>query len=660
MKVMRVPGIIPVAALLVASLASPASGETAAPAGTQAYTAADTASKRLLRTVRKLAARGKWEEAFLLAQQSPVHRCAPSQEPFVEDLESQGVHRGARRALLDVFLEAPPDVRAGLRSRGRAAFLDAYRKAAQRRDPEALLRAAGTQPFLQAGEPARRLASDLLLETGRFLEAEWVLSEVDRRSRGDVKVARRLRFARRRLAASESGFPESAEGLRCLRTIEARGPGPVEIGSEKLHPVFLAGAVPSRDGVALSFPQGILLASREPEEDVRLPGTGQWVEGPSEASGFPLGDRGDAGKGRTSLFPVTKRGERCFSFEGVRVLPGERRGGRWARSRTLVAWRLEEAEDKRVRLWRRKPEEILDGARRGRAYFHSAPLAGAGRVWILVAERSRSPAIHLVCLDAETGTVNWRRFLVALTGERRGFLGVRFPSFPPRGEMLLAGGVLYVQTNAGFLAGIRARDGSPVWGHRYRRRDFRPLLRRGRFLRLAVLGSFPDWAQLGAPLAAGSRIVFCPWDSPLITAVERGGVVPEVVWNAAEWSGVKNLTSVVGAYGSKLILAVEDRLFALDGDRGWAPSWTLFGADATGGSGFRGRVLGRAVFAGSRCFFGTTRGVYLLDCERGRLVNGGKGAYCFGWSREEDLRLHAAGDLLVAAGTKTIRIFEVK
>jgi outer membrane protein assembly factor BamB len=532
-------------------------------------------------------------------------------------------------------------------------------------EPEAALAFARRHPLSSFYEPALLLAADRLLEGGRFWEGAQILHTAARHRsgmKGEEAWMRRLTFARRRIASPASSPPFEVKTLEVKTRIALPDTGVVRIRGKILSPTPLPTVFPCGARTAVALPRGIAFLDKKDGTVEKWAPTGAWPE-PERAgiSGLPfLGRRGrEVVTGRPSEYPVASEGDLFLTLDGVKVLPEEVESRSRGRSPRIAAWTLDAKGGKPRLLWRESAAVILGKGHSEETFFHTPPVVQGGRAWFGMAVRGHSPRILLACIDARSGGLLWNRLLCGLPRISRRFRVSPMQVFPPRGEILLHEGRIYVQTNAGLFAVLDARTGDPLWGVSYKRRDW------GRFVNLwriimggEVPGGVPIWQHLGPPLPVGDRLVFAPWDSPLVLSVDRNGGEAQVVWNAAELHGKKSLTAILGVRENLLILGLDDRLVALDAARSWARRWYLLSAELTGKEGYRGVPTGPAVFSGSTAVFPTTKGIYLLDAGTGTLKPGRESRFLFGWSRVGTVRLHLVRGELVAASGKRLWIFK--
>ncbi|MHC5080887.1 MAG: PQQ-binding-like beta-propeller repeat protein [Planctomycetota bacterium] len=667
--------VLPFSWLLLASVS--ALGQSPVPSGTAVFTGTDPDAERSLNIVKGLTSRQRWEEAFLTAQSFLAASSGPAKEFLYPDSKHPGVYHGFRESLFGSFLRAPEAIRRRIREMADNHSRSALGQARSCILPETALRVAADHPFASTREEALRLAADRFLETGRITEAGWILHRLARgfgaalRSPGENLPAKdtagwpkRMAFVLARNEEEPPTGPAALQGIRVLApAFSLRGPKRVPVRADFLRPTFLPGVFSMGDAIGLSMPQGIALLDPEKRTMVKWAPQGDWAEeggrrGPGLPIRWPLSKK--PLKGRQCLYPVVQGGGTFFAFEGVRILPEEMGTGYRGMPRRLMAFARGKEDGKLRLLWSRYPQRLVDGGKAREVFFHSAPVVKGGRLWIVLALRARSPLLHLACLDPSTGSVRWSRFLCVAPGDARRFRSLRIHVFPPQGELILSDGVLWLQTNVGLILALDPCTGRPLWGFQYERRDWSRYFRFRRVVRMSLGERFPTWPTLGPPLLAGPWRIFAPWDSPLVMAIPKDGGPPIIAWNAAEMGGEKNLSAVVGSFGSLLILGLEDRLIALDGDKGWSPRWTLLGAKATGGKGFVGEPCGRGIVAKDRCLFPTTKGVFLLDCATGTLVEGKTSRAYFGVFSTGMVHLGMAKGKLIAAGQEKVWILDAE
>jgi len=275
----------------------------------------------------------------------------------------------------------------------------------------------------------------------------------------------------------------------------------------------------------------------------------------------------------------------------------------------------------------------------------SDPAAADGRLYVLALHEGfsvRAP-VYLVCLDAQRGTLLWRRHLASQSVELSRASGA--PDF--RGERVdlarygnaptVSCGAVYCSTNLGFIARCDARDGLVEWAYAY------PRARLGRNL-CRALGR-----QGLSPLVAGDALILAPrdyagafaldpetgrllWDNAFIPSDDAVGPVGSRVAPVAEGTlkqelergtpvnagepGVPRPSSYLGVPGgaprdgSCVVLKDEEHLVAVDAASGRV-AWERR---------FPEGIEDRPTLAGSSLILATPRGLARIAADTGRIL----------------------------------------
>lgn len=219
------------------------------------------------------------------------------------------------------------------------------------------------------------------------------------------------------------------------------------------------------------------------------------------------------------------------------------------------------------------------------------PLAANGRLYVALRQRDgvRTQS-HVAAFDTKRGELVWQRFVAAAES----FSQAATVEFT-HNLLSLAEGVLYLNTNLGVVAAVRARDGQVQWVTRYpqvapdapefeitRRasgRDLTPcLIHKG-----LVLTAPSDCDRVFALDAATGRKV---WDTPPGT-----------------WIDIQHLLGV----GSGNLIASGIRLIWIDVQTGEIKA--RFPAQTDGAL----RGFGRGILAGNRVYWPTRDRIYIFD-----------------------------------------------
>src|SRR5262249_42714029 len=113
--------------------------------------------------------------------------------------------------------------------------------------------------------------------------------------------------------------------------------------------------------------------------------------------------------------------------------------------------------------------------------FEGTPVADARNVYVAVTDRRELTATYIACLEAETGTRRWIRYLGTATPEFEhagggGFgmgmtWNVNTPGDYHHRLLSLDGPTLYYQTNLGALIALDAETGATLWVATYPRKE---------------------------------------------------------------------------------------------------------------------------------------------------------------------------------------------
>lgn len=279
----------------------------------------------------------------------------------------------------------------------------------------------------------------------------------------------------------------------------------------------------------------------------------------------------------------------------------------------------------------------------------SDPTHADGRIYVLaVLKAEQYSPVYLACLDADRGTLLWKRELVS---NHTTFANIRPPSIAGRpstrvgvadvarhgNAVTVVDGAVYCQTNVGVVACCDARDGLIEWVRSYPQ-DARTAIAQRR---------------LGAsPLVVGSRVVFLPRDTGGVLALDRD--TGELNWFRTDETALRAL----GVTGGRVLVADSRRVAALDAQTGkvqWEKS-------------FPDPIDDRAVLAGKFVIVGTRTKLCRLDAESGALIEeqdwgaGGPmtglaihGETLFGLSRGAEVKPPPLPDVLTVSD-KSVRV----
>lgn len=223
--------------------------------------------------------------------------------------------------------------------------------------------------------------------------------------------------------------------------------------------------------------------------------------------------------------------------------------------------------------------------------IEGVPLAGDGRLYIALRQQDGvRTQTHIAAFDAKRGELVWRRFVAA--AETFGQ-----PESKEYADNLLslAEGVLYLNTNLGAVAAVRASDGQMLWGTRYpqiARQDDAPYTAPQRRDR----GLTPCLIHRGLVLVA-------PSDCDRVFALDAATGL--LLWATAP-EAADNVRHLLGVGGGNLI-ASGRRLYWINVETGQVI------ARFPGGEDEALRSYGRGVLAGNQVYWPTRDRLYVFD-----------------------------------------------
>ena len=234
------------------------------------------------------------------------------------------------------------------------------------------------------------------------------------------------------------------------------------------------------------------------------------------------------------------------------------------------------------------------------------PTVAEGRVYVLALKRGYASVVpvspvSLVCLDAETGQLLWKRVLASqnvtlMPSQRSAYRDCQFDLAHYGNAVTVHEGAVYCQTNLGFVARCDARDGLIEWAYTYPRAQFRWNAR-------SVVQR-----QGSAPLVVGDRVVLLPRDFQGVFALEPG--TGKLAWdNPFAPSG-----EAIGVAEGLVLLADSGSMAALDAASGRARWRRSFAED----------LRGRPQLVGPGIYTGTPSGLLRLDAQTGRTLETGE------------------------------------
>jgi outer membrane protein assembly factor BamB len=211
------------------------------------------------------------------------------------------------------------------------------------------------------------------------------------------------------------------------------------------------------------------------------------------------------------------------------------------------------------------------------------PTWSDGRIYVLalVNAEEYSP-VFLICLDADSGAMLWKRELVRTHTIGN---GVAQDVVHQGNAVTVADGFVYCLTNVGVVACCDARDGMIEWEQTYPQ-------------------AMPALARQGsAPAVAGANVIFLPRDSTSVLAVERSS--GEVKWLNAD-TGAQRIIGVVNGRAYLVDARNIDAIDTSSGKKRWSK---LLPSSLDAGAA----LVGRFVCAGSR------KKLYRINTEDGSI-----------------------------------------
>jgi outer membrane protein assembly factor BamB len=262
--------------------------------------------------------------------------------------------------------------------------------------------------------------------------------------------------------------------------------------------------------------------------------------------------------------------------------------------------------------------------------FEGSPVSDGASIYVAMRRSDIRVQSHVACYDAETGTLRWRRFIVAAETPARGAIHESTSNL-----LTLDHDTLYLNTNLGAVAALSTRDGQVKWISLY------PRIRQGDLLNLA-----PHWCRDLTPcLFDRGRLLVAPADSQRIFALDAG--TGQMLWETdPKASAVDDAVHLLGVVGDRLI-ASGSRIYWIDlGDHPGrvAAQWPE-GKERPG--------FGRGLVTADGVLWPTRENLYVFDPQSGRqksvislTARGVSGGNLLAWDR-----------YLVVAGNKELVAF---
>ncbi len=310
----------------------------------------------------------------------------------------------------------------------------------------------------------------------------------------------------------------------------------------------------------------------------------------------PVAMRPSAGVPR---FTLTAYGDRVFARMGVTPanFPMRFQGATGSQTYLVAVDRRSEGK----LLWTKPANDVMTPNKAGAAVsrnigFEGTPVADARQVYVAMTDRREQTSTFVVCLDAETGSTRWVRYLGAASSDNENAFGfgggaMGSPSGNDFGHRLLTldGPTLYYQTNLGAVAALDTDSGSVRWVSTYPRQE-------------RIGGSGHD-RDLNPAIVHDGLVLVAPDDATSIYAFEAAS--GRLVWKTDPLPEEVKLAHLLGVAKGRLV-ATGDRVLLFDVTNGkllhhWPDS----------GQGFEG--YGRGILAGDKIYWPTRTEIHVLD-----------------------------------------------
>ncbi|WP_406696671.1 PQQ-binding-like beta-propeller repeat protein [Singulisphaera sp. Ch08] len=244
------------------------------------------------------------------------------------------------------------------------------------------------------------------------------------------------------------------------------------------------------------------------------------------------------------------------------------------------------------------PRRPADGT--NRTGFEGTPVADARNVYVAMTDRREQISTYVACLDAESGSTRWVRYLGAASPDGdnmmpfgMGGMGFGMASMSHDfGHRLLTldGPTIYYQTNLGAVVALDAETGGICWVATYPRQDL-------------AEGGAKNERDLNPAIVHDGLVIVAPDDSVCIYAFDAAS--GRLVWRSEALPNGVKLAHLLGVAKGRLI-ATGDRVLLFDVKTG-----KLLNTWPDGGHGYEG--YGRGVLAGDRIYWPTKNEIHILD-----------------------------------------------
>ena len=303
-------------------------------------------------------------------------------------------------------------------------------------------------------------------------------------------------------------------------------------------------------------------------------------------------------------FTLTAFGDRIYARMGQTPVPtlGGRVGLNIPQNYVIAVERGPELKT----LWKKMAGDVLPGrpevdAATRSLGFEGSPVADARRVFVAMTERREQIATYVVCMDADTGTTRWVRYLgAASTDADPGFgfgMGMAMGPAVFSGDyghrlLTLEGPTIYYQTNLGAVIAIDAESGSIRWVATYPRQE-----------RTAASGQ----RDLNPAIIHDGLVIVAPDDASAIYAFHAAS--GRLAWKTDPIPSEVKLAHLLGVAKGRLV-ATGDRVLLFDVKTGaLRHMWPDNGRNLEG--------FGRGILAGEKIYWPTHNEIHVLDQSTG-------------------------------------------